>query len=193
MIAGATLFFSPGWPLRQQGIAPPVTALPWAAKAVLTAYVAIQLLIPVRSGLRQSDSAWTGQGFNWAWKVMIAEKRGHVTFHLRKVDGQTVRINPTDHLDPRQVAMIAQDPWMIRDFARHLARKHHAEVRVDAFAALNARPSQRLIDPHVDLASHPLPDGWIVPLQRSGAVTSPIISCAPPAAALPVAGPPPTR
>ena len=194
MIAGATLFFPPGWPLRQQGVAPAAASLPWAAKGILAGYVAIQFLVPLRSGMRQSDSAWTGQGFNWAWKVMIAEKRGHVTFHLHRADGRTVRINPADHLAPRQVAMMAQDPWMIRDFARHLARKHHAtKVRVDAFAALNARPSQRLIDPHIDLASHPLPDGWIVPLRKSGDITSPIKSRALPAAVLPVAGPPPTR
>jgi hypothetical protein len=43
-------------------------------------------------------------------------------------------------------------------------------VYADAWASLNGRPRQRLIDPSVDLASEPWslwPKRWILPLQNS--------------------------
>ena len=99
---------------------------------------------------------------------MIVEKRGTAAFIAR--DGnRTWRINPGEYLTPRQVVMMAQDPYLIRDFARHLAedfrKRGHPNIKIhtDAFASLNGRPSQRIIDPAVDLAG-PLNPGWIIPL-----------------------------
>ena len=37
------------------------------------------------------------------------------------------------------------------------------QIRADAFATLNGRPSQRMIDPKVNLAAQ-VPGGWILPL-----------------------------
>ena len=69
---------------------------------------------------------------------------------------------------------MAQDPFMIRTLARHVAEDLRArgvasaEVRAESFAALNGRPLQRLIDPRVDLA-RPSPPGWILPFNRDRA------------------------
>ena len=69
---------------------------------------------------------------------------------------------------------MAQDPFMVRDLARHIAgdmRARHGrdvEVHADAFASLNGRPAQRLIDPHVDLSRISTRD-WLVPLGRDTA------------------------
>jgi hypothetical protein len=66
---------------------------------------------------------------------------------------------------------VAQDPAMICALARHIAadqgaRGHHSvRILADAFASLNGRPSERLIDPDVDLAA-PLPLRWIMALRR---------------------------
>ena len=63
---------------------------------------------------------------------------------------------------------MAQDPFLIRELARHIGRdlqaRGHARVEVlaDAFAALNGHPSQRLIDPNVNLAGVKSSD-WILP------------------------------
>jgi len=65
--------------------------------------------------------------------------------------------------------MMAQDPYLIRDMARHLAAELRAnglksfEVRAEAFATLNGRPSQPLIDPQADLAGE-LAGDWILAL-----------------------------
>ena len=67
---------------------------------------------------------------------------------------------------------MAQDPFMIRALARHIAADFRTrgvtavEVRADSFASLNGRPLQRLIDSEVDLAASALPEEWIVPLER---------------------------
>lgn len=67
---------------------------------------------------------------------------------------------------------MAQDPFMIRALARHIAADLRqrgiagVEVRADSFASLNGRALQRLIDPDVDLAASALPSEWIVPLKR---------------------------
>ena len=66
---------------------------------------------------------------------------------------------------------MAQDPFMVRDLARHIAEVLRAQglsrvsVRAESYASLNGRATQRLIDPDVDLAG-PLPPDWIVPLRR---------------------------
>lgn len=63
---------------------------------------------------------------------------------------------------------MAQDPFLIRELARHIAqdlrKKGHTGVQVfaDAYAALNGNPSRRLIDPNVDLAGVTTSD-WILP------------------------------
>jgi len=50
------------------------------------------------------------------------------------------------------------------ELAADLKRRGLADVqiRVDAFATLNGRPSQRLVNPDIDLAGT-LPPGWILP------------------------------
>jgi len=72
--------------------------------------------------------------------------------------------------------MMSTQPDMIQQFAQHLKQRFeaqgHERVRVyaDAWASLNGRPRQRLIDPAVDLGGVPwslAPKGWILPLQNS--------------------------
>lgn len=66
---------------------------------------------------------------------------------------------------------MAQDPFMVRDVARHIAGVLRARglnrvvVRAESYASLNGRAAQLLIDPQVDLTG-PLPADWIVPLRR---------------------------
>lgn len=171
MIIGATLFFRPDWPGK--GMFTPETKLPklptWG-KCLIAAHVICQILVPARAWWMGGNSAWTGIGFNWAWKVMIVEKRGNATF-IARVGDKSWRIDPSAHLTPRQVTMMAQDPYLIRDYARWLAGHYQnpeLEIHTDAFASLNGRPSQRMIDRSADLTAKMSP-GWIIPLEESPA------------------------
>ena len=65
--------------------------------------------------------------------------------------------------------MMAQDPYLIRQMAAHFAtelRKQapRVEVRAEAFATMNGRPSQPLVSPLANLADTRTRD-WIVPLR----------------------------
>src|SRR6185503_112930 len=138
--------------------------------ACLLIYVIAQLWLPLRPYLQAQPAAWTGSGFNLAWQVMIAEKTGYVEFLARDpMTGERWQLPTKEILTPRQYTMMAQDPDLIRAMAQHLTRTlkvqgRNVEIRCDAFAALNGRPTQRLVDPDVSFAGA-LPSRWIVPLE----------------------------
>lgn len=188
MLTCATLFFEPTWPRAliarvrpgAREASPPDSrafpAQPLSPQllAALGLYVAVGVAMPLRLLLYPGASSWTEEGFRFAWRVMLTEKTGHVEFEIVDLAGRRTRLNPRSELTPLQYAMMATQPDMIQQFAHHLARRHEAEgrgrVRVYAhsWAALNGRPSQRLIDPTVDLAAEVrsiFPKRFIVPLQ----------------------------
>ena len=146
--------------------------LPRWGMALIAAYVVVQLALPLRPYLMPQPPAWTGSGFNLAWQVMIVEKTGFVEFHaVEPASGQRHRIATKEYLTPRQEMMMAQDPQLIRAFARHLSSElkrrgqPDVQIKVNAYASLNGRPSQPIINPAVDLAG-PFSSDWIVPMAR---------------------------
>ena len=188
MAVAVTLFFPPGWPRRilslrsrrgeeaDAAVVRPVRLLTSAATPCLvvavTFYCAVQIALPLRPFLQQENSAWTGRGFNFSWRVMLAERSGHVEFSAYDPATQRRWRLPTRGLlTPWQERLMAQEPELIRQFAVRLAgelrRAGHAgvEVRADAFLALNGRPHQRLLRADVNLAG-PLPPDWILPAPR---------------------------
>ena len=145
--------------------------LAWPLLALLSLHFVVQLLLPLRQNLYAGSSTWHEQGFRFAWNVMLIEKTGMVEFHVRSEAGETV-IHPREILTPLQLRMMQTQPDMVLQFAHYLRDRWRregrgdAEVRVDAWVSLNARPRRRFIDPEVDLAR--VEDGlapapWILP------------------------------
>jgi len=182
MIALTTVFFAPDWPRRWLRLAPrpAVAAVPERAAAgrlvpaFLAVHLIVQILLPLRALAAPGAVLWREDGFRFAWRVMVMEKNGLVTFRLRDgATGATWTVDPRRRLTPLQARMMATQPDMILAFARVLAaearaRGHAAvEVRADAFAALNGRPAQRFVDPDVDLLDPGPRAGWILPLQSA--------------------------
>lgn len=191
MMAGALLFFPPDWPrrlasrLRLEPMAPAsgaetTPALParraWVGPALALAFIAVQVLLPLRHLLYPGDVLWTEEGFRFSWNVMLMEKDGMAEFRVSEPStGKRWVVSPSQHLSPYQVKMMATQPDMLLTFAHYLARdfaeRGHpgVEVRVDAFASLNGRPRQRLVDPAVNLATvGPWDDihGWVLPFRE---------------------------
>ncbi|MEY4201183.1 MAG: hypothetical protein RLZZ265_2923 [Verrucomicrobiota bacterium] len=177
MIAATTLFFPPDWP-RGGGSEFRVSSFelfpapPKWAVATLAVYCVVQIALPVRPFFQQENSAWTGRGFNFSWRVMLVERSGHVEFFAFDPATQRRWRLPTHSvLTPWQERLMAQEPELVRQFAQHLAdklrRAGHAgvEVRAEAFLSLNGRPHQRLLRPDVNLAGS-LPPNWILPAPR---------------------------
>ena len=113
------------------------------------------------------------EGYRFAWNVMLMEKTGEVEFLVSSPrSGKRWVVDPVDYLRPWQVKMMSTQPDMILTFSHFLAKDFEArgegevEVRVDAQAALNGRPSQPYLDPRVDLAHEREGFGhktWILP------------------------------
>jgi hypothetical protein len=81
---------------------------------------------------------------------------------------------PSDYLTAQQERQMSYQPDMILDFAHYLAREMAKQgipdvtIRAEAYASLNGRPSQLLIDPTIDLTTQNntiYHKPWIVPLQ----------------------------
>lgn len=135
----------------------------------LVLYAAVQLALPLRSFFFTQPPAWTCDGFNCAWRVMIVEKTGYAEFYaFDPHTGKRWNLPVDSYLTPRQETLMAQDPYLIREMARWLAadlksRFPDIQIQVDAYATLNGRPGRRMIAPQVDL-SKATDSGWILPM-----------------------------
>lgn len=180
MTAAATIFFDPSWPRRllRRFPAPDLSLAPArplrAAPLVLVGlYCLMQVGAPLRHWLYPGDVLWNEAGMRFSWKVMVREKHGSVTFHVRyKATGRSIQVSPRKYLDGRQEREMAGQPDLILQLAHRIAADHRArglgdvEVRAEALVSLNGRRSRLLVDPTRDLAA--IPDGlanpdWILP------------------------------
>jgi len=182
----ATLFFSPDWPRRvlarfgKRGSGAPVPSRPYEVPslarrrmvaAAVGAYVALQLILPLRSFVYGGDVLWHEQGMRWSWRVMVREKNGSIVYRVRNPEtGREWQVGPMRYLTWRQANEMTGQPDLILKLAHHIAEDFRergpVEVRVDALVSLNGRPAARLIDPNTDLArvsDGMAPASWILP------------------------------
>lgn len=185
-IAATLLFFGPDWPrrlLRRPAI--PVPALPVGfplgprervAATAIAAFIAVQVLVPMRQFAYPGNVSWTEEGHRYSWHQKLRSKRAFASFLLTDPStGKTWEVDPRRLLTRRQNSKMAKRPYMIVQFAHHLSDlatepgQPRIEVRVAAMASLNGRQPQPLIDPKVDLAAEPRTFfkgyDWIMPLQ----------------------------
>ena len=171
MMFGSLLFLPPSWPRRvaarlglvrwraeSAGEPTPLARPRWVWPA-LSVYFALQLLLPLRHLLYPGSVCWTEQGYRFSWNVMLMEKNGSVDFRVVEPStGRTFRASALDYFTRYQAKMMAPQPDMVLQAAHVVAADFRARgvrapaVYVDAFASLNGRAMQRLIDPHADLA-----------------------------------------
>ncbi|HMJ13296.1 MAG TPA: HTTM domain-containing protein [Polyangiaceae bacterium] len=179
MLVAATIFFAPDWPralrlpLRRARTAEPAAPrLTQLGLLLALGYVAIQVLVPLRFLLYPGNVNWTEEAFRFAWRVMLIEKTGSVEYRVAAGDRVFV-VQPRAELTPVQYKMMSSQPDMVHQYALSLAERfeargfHGVRVYADAWATLNGRHSQRLIDPSRDLAGYArnlFPKPFIVPL-----------------------------
>ncbi|MCB9641498.1 MAG: HTTM domain-containing protein [Myxococcales bacterium] len=148
------------------------------AYAVVGLYIVLQVFLPLRHWFYPGEVCWTEQGFRFSWKVMLMEKNGTVDFWVsHPPTKRRWLVTPRAYLTALQFKMMSTQPDMILYFAHWLAKDFArrgigpVEVRVNAFASLNGRPMQRLIDPKVDLVKEPWitlrARPWIEPFRRA--------------------------
>lgn len=115
---------------------------------LLGGYFLVQAALPLRSWFYPQQGAWDVRGFNFAWRMMLVEKTGHVElFAVNPAAGTQERIPLEHYITARQRMIMAQDPHLIRIFAQYLSRENAiagrpgTEIRAEALATLNGRPS----------------------------------------------------
>ena len=132
---------------------------------LLALHLSVQVLFPWRYLLYPGNLFWTEEGYRFSWRVMLMEKAGTASFLVRDSrTGREGRVFNSDFLCAHQEKQMAMQPDMILQYA-HFLKKHYAaqgvyepEVRAEVYVTLNARPSQLLIDPNLDLTK--VQDGW---------------------------------
>jgi hypothetical protein len=137
-------------------------------------YVIWQVLMPLRHFLYPGYVSWTEEGHNFSWHMKLRGKDGDVTFYIYdKRTATTEEVDLSTRLTYRQYDEMAARPDMILLYAHHLADELRAQgrenfsIHVRAWAALNGRDWQLMIDPQTDLATTPRDIGykpWILPL-----------------------------
>ncbi|MFP4290337.1 MAG: HTTM domain-containing protein [Cyclobacteriaceae bacterium] len=131
----------------------------------LIVYVSFQLLFPWRYLLYPGNLFWTEEGYRFSWRVMLMEKAGTATFYVKdRATGHEGVVVNSEFLNMHQEKQMAFQPDMLLQFGHFLHEHYEAEglenpiVRVESYVTLNARPSQLIIDPQVNLAE--IEDGW---------------------------------
>jgi hypothetical protein len=203
MIGGTLLFFPPEWPRRifaalrlveapqryvAQSDSPFQKSRNTITISLLSLYVLLQILIPLRHFLYPGNVHWTEEGHRFAWHMMLRAKNIDIRFFvIDRAKDRRSEVRLRSFLTPQQLSSMPARPDMILQFAHYIAhylrQQGHTqfEVSVNARGALNGREPQLFIDPDVDLASQPRTLKhvvWVVPLAEPACRT-----CAPVTAA----------
>lgn len=141
--------------------------------ALLIAFLAFQLIFPWRYLFYPGNLFWTEEGYRFGWRVMLMEKAGTALFKIKEVgNNKTFWVDNSEFLSPHQEKQMAMQPDLILQYA-HLLKNHYQNLGVnveainaDVYVTLNAKPSQKLIDPELDLTQLKdsfKPKTWILP------------------------------
>jgi hypothetical protein len=177
-------FFDADWPRRvfnwpRRAALPSAPPVGWDARsrataALFAAWLAIQLLVPLRPFFYSGNPSWTEEADRFSWRMKLNSKTGLTRFHLTDpASGRSWEVEPSSELTTLQVKRLGGDPFMQLAYAHHLADlatgpgRPRVEVRAISVATLNGHPAEPLIDPGVDLAAVPDrlfgPTHWILP------------------------------
>lgn len=143
---------------------------------LLTLWVTVHTLLPLRHLIIPGDPSWTEEGHRFAWHMLLRTKQGTLSYLVSDpATGQRTEIDPSIILSDWQLRRLDGNPHMIHQFAHYIAQKfaedgfENVEVRAIAQASLNGRDPQFLVSPTVNLAAEPLSQWhakWIEPLEQ---------------------------
>lgn len=183
MILATTLFFSPTWAkaifrlLSKQDHAVAKLPAKTTRKYLVLVFgtgVLLHTYLPLRHWLYPGNVSWTEEGHRFAWHMKLRDKRakGHLLV-IDQSSGRTWIIDPKNYLEAWQARKMMTRPYLIWQFAQHLANKYrnwgfnpavYSRIKV----SLNHRDYQMLVDFKTDLSKAERPvfksSDWIAPL-----------------------------
>jgi len=140
---------------------------------IVSVFFLIQLIVPFRYQLYPGELFWHEQGYRFSWRVMLIEKIGYTNFKIFDPEtSSSFMVDSSEYLTPVQEKQMSFQPDFILEFSHFLGKKFSSkskrvEVYADSFVALNGRPSQRFIDPNVNLYDEKESfknKNWVLPL-----------------------------
>ncbi len=137
----------------------------------------LQVLIPLRHFLFPGNVSWTEEGHKFSWHMKLRSKKSKTRFFVEdKTSGNIKEISPAYFLTQKQIGKMGGNPEMLNQFCRFLKEQLAAQgitnvmIKTEAYASLNGRKFQLLIEPQTGLSSKKytiLPAAWILPLTVS--------------------------
>ena len=126
--------------------------------SMITIFMFMQLLFPWRYVLYPGELFWTEEGYRFSWRVMLMEKAGIANFKVVNSDTKEYFfVDNSDFLTSFQEKQMSFQPDFILEYAHYLGKHfksqghENIEIYVDCYVTLNGRPSQRFIDPSINL------------------------------------------
>lgn len=176
MIAATVLFFGND-AAPSSSAETPKRAIGRATAVLISVYLILQILIPLRHWFYPGDPAWTEEGESFSWRMMLRDKAGRIRVTVTNPEtGESEGVSLTDVLTPQQLKMLIGRPDLIWQYAQFLKKRlagigiKNPEIRAEALVSLNFHDPQNLVDPAVDLAKADYPlfghADWIMPLNR---------------------------
>ncbi len=145
-----------------------------ASLLIVSIFFLLQILFPLRSTLYPGELLWTEQGYRFSWRVMLIEKAGYTSFKVvDNLTGNSELVNNNLYLTKFQEKQMSFQPDMIIEYAHYLADVYSnrgfgdISVYADSYVTLNGRPSQKFINPDIDLTKQKRGfknKDWILPL-----------------------------
>lgn len=114
----------------------------------MAAWIAVQLILPIRGALFASKIRWSGDGHRFSWRMRICDREAVGAFVVTDpMSGDGWRGDPDSFLAPHQTDKMIVRPDLILQFARHLddiCAQQGREVSVHAgiCKSLNDRPAR---------------------------------------------------
>lgn len=141
----------------------------------LMVWFSVQLALPLRHLFFKDNVLWTEEGHRLSWRMMLRARSGDTHYKVvDKASGDTINIDKSDYLTPKQIRSASSKPDIIWQFSQHLKkdfaqRGMDVEVYVRSRISINGRPYRAFIDPTVDLGAekwkHFSHHYWILPSQ----------------------------
>lgn len=143
--------------------------------AGIALWLLVQVTLPSRHWLFDSNVHWTEEGHRLSWRMMLRSKGGYVDFKVVYPHTQdTVLVDKSNYLTPKQQRTIATRPDMCWQFVQHLKKELGGDAPVEIYAigkvSLNGRTPAPLYNPERNLAEVKWyrfkKSDWLLPLEQ---------------------------
>ena len=117
-----------------------------ASVALAAIYCAAQAVLPLRFLAYGGNVLWHEQGMRFSWRVMVREKNGSVTFHVRdKTTGRSWEVSPRTYLTRLQEREISAQPDLILQLSHRIRDDFEFGQAIPLLATPNVHRGLKLL------------------------------------------------